>query len=320
MPAVLGLAAGGYYFYRRVLTDNFGAVVPGRVYRSAQPSPEDLKRWARRYGLKTVVNLRGQSSLAFYRRERRAARQAGLKMFDVRFSAISHPPVPELEKLIRILEDKTLHPLLIHCEGGADRTGVASVLAAMAVGQQPYHQAREELSLARLHLGSDPDQIEGFLERYEQWCRRQGWGTGGWEQFRRWSLEVYHPYYYSVQIEAPCRVQAHPGQQVRVCVEVTNRAAEAIPAGDPQRIFRVAAYLGDPYPLPERRRGCTRLPRRDLLPGRTVKVSVPFRVPERRGTYRLHFDVVEEHETWFARQGSPVSTHELIVAELAPDR
>lgn len=37
--AAVALAAGGYWFYHRIIFNNFHVVVEGQVYRSAQPSP-----------------------------------------------------------------------------------------------------------------------------------------------------------------------------------------------------------------------------------------------------------------------------------------
>src|SRR5262245_46726283 len=37
---------------------NFHTVLPGRVYRTAQPSPDRLERLVRGYGIRTVINLR----------------------------------------------------------------------------------------------------------------------------------------------------------------------------------------------------------------------------------------------------------------------
>src|ERR671922_1591104 len=56
--AGLALAACGHAGYV-VFGPNFHAVVPGAVYRCAQPSGPRLERWVRRYGIRTVVNLRG---------------------------------------------------------------------------------------------------------------------------------------------------------------------------------------------------------------------------------------------------------------------
>ena len=44
---------------RVLLGSNFHTVLPGRVYRGAQPSAADVDRLAKDYGVKTIVNLRG---------------------------------------------------------------------------------------------------------------------------------------------------------------------------------------------------------------------------------------------------------------------
>src|SRR3954454_9519239 len=43
------------------LGDNFHAVVPGELYRSAQPTPELITDYHVKYGIKTVINLRGEN-------------------------------------------------------------------------------------------------------------------------------------------------------------------------------------------------------------------------------------------------------------------
>ena len=57
----------------RWTTGNFGTVVPGRVYRSAQLSGEALSARIREHGVRTVLNLRGPNpDETWYRRERQA--------------------------------------------------------------------------------------------------------------------------------------------------------------------------------------------------------------------------------------------------------
>jgi protein tyrosine phosphatase (PTP) superfamily phosphohydrolase (DUF442 family) len=309
------LAAGGYYLYRRFLTGNFAVVVPGQVYRSAQPSPEQLEHWARQYGLKAVINLRGRSSQDFHAAEQRAAETAGIRLIDVRLSAVRLPTVPNLRRLIRALEDRDLRPMLLHCRDGADRTGVASVMAAMAVGGEDYASSRQQLSLRFLHVDNDPEHIGGLLTLYEAWCRRKGIGTGGWKEFRKWALDVYRPYYYHVDIQAPLRLVARPGQLLSVPVMLVNRAERTIPAGDPNKVFNLAVFSGSSeHDRPDREFGRrTPLPKQDIAPAGSVRVVQQVRAPRRPGEYTIHFDVVEEQRTWFARQGSPVPTCRLIV-------
>ena len=42
---------------------NWGAVEEGRLYRSNHPLPWQLRQAARRFGLRTVINLRGERAL-----------------------------------------------------------------------------------------------------------------------------------------------------------------------------------------------------------------------------------------------------------------
>ena len=56
---VLGaLLACGTEIGRMALDRNRHVIVPGRAYRSGQLSPDQLDRYVRRHGIRTVVNLR----------------------------------------------------------------------------------------------------------------------------------------------------------------------------------------------------------------------------------------------------------------------
>ena len=81
------LLVGGAALYQRYIRLNFHTIVAGQAYRSAQPTEGALKAWARRYGLKTIVNLRGPSKGEFLKVERRAAREAGVRLIDIRLTA-----------------------------------------------------------------------------------------------------------------------------------------------------------------------------------------------------------------------------------------
>jgi len=308
-------AAAGYWLYLRVLTTNFHTVVDGQVYRSAQPSPDQLKQWAAKYALRTIINLRGQSSKPFYGPERDVAQAAGVEMIDIRFSSIRLPAVPELKRLITALETAE-RPILLHCFAGADRTGVASVLAAMAVGGKDYRQARKQLSFRTLHFDDDDDHIAGLFAEYESWCRSHSLATAGWRRFKQWALQDYRTYYYYVQINAPDRLSAAPGQTVSVTVRIVNRSGKTIPAGDPDKTFTLAVFSGSSEADSPDREFAPRveLPKRDIDPGGGLTVTQQIIAPRRPGRYTIHFDLVEEHRTWFARQGSPVPTCELTVA------
>ena len=56
----LVLAVGGYVLYL-LATDNFHVVVAGQVYRSGQMNTSELTHTIQKYGIKSVLNLRGEN-------------------------------------------------------------------------------------------------------------------------------------------------------------------------------------------------------------------------------------------------------------------
>src|SRR5262245_41966661 len=74
---------------RRLLGHNFHTVLPGRVYRGAQPSSAFVEELATSYGVKTIVNLRGCGlPVSWYDRETQAVQKLGITQEDVCFSAL----------------------------------------------------------------------------------------------------------------------------------------------------------------------------------------------------------------------------------------
>ena len=312
--ALLAALAGGYYLYARFVLVNFHTVVDNQVYRSAQPDGETLERWARQYKLRTVINLRGRSTKPFYAAEVAAARRAGLTHIDIRFSAWRQPSLPSVRGLIEALETAE-RPILLHCQAGADRAGMASVLAAMAVGGEDFQAAKGQLSFRYLRFDNHPEHISGFLRQYETYCRKNGQATAGWRQFKGWALEVYHPYYYFVRITAPQSLSAAPGETLHVPLTIRNDSHRTIPAGDDDKVFSVASFTGtSEADKPDREFGRTTLPKQDIPPGKSVTLEHALTAPVQPGRYIIRFDVIEERRTWFGRQGSPVPSCELRVA------
>ena len=107
---------------------NFHVVEPGRFYRSGQPSQRQLEGWIKKYELKTVVSLRGgKPGSPDYEAVRRATGNAGIRFVQHRLTARRYPTKWELLGLWKVLEQGE-YPMLVHCQGGADRSGLASGL------------------------------------------------------------------------------------------------------------------------------------------------------------------------------------------------
>ena len=149
--ALLLLVGAGVWGGTLRLSGNLHVVDPGRVYRSAQLSPEHLQRLIAEKHLRAVINLRGRSSDPWYAAESTVTATAGVRQVDLELEARKVPDPARLDSL-RILLRTTPTPFLIHCEAGADRSGLASALYALdEMGETP-EEADRQLTWRDLHF------------------------------------------------------------------------------------------------------------------------------------------------------------------------
>ncbi|HUU32276.1 MAG TPA: tyrosine-protein phosphatase [Phycisphaerae bacterium] len=308
------LGAGGYIVYILYITNGFDFVVRGKVYRSAQPDKETMTRWVVKYGIKTIVNLRAGITDDPNDPVALAAEKAGAMTIFICLPNTKLPKSPNLMYLADVIETAP-EPILLHCREGADRTGLASAMAAMALGGKSYDRAREQMGIRHLHLYTDSTRIGGVLLQYEDYCRARGSGTGGWKEFRHWIFNVYLPTYRYVRMDVLPQWTAQPGETTRMQVRITNHSSRVIPAGDPAKRFALLvtanrSFHGDAAemfcpPVP--------LPRADIPPGDSVTVDLVLKAPAAAGRSLLLFDIVEDGTTTFSEEGSPLATCNLVV-------
>jgi protein tyrosine/serine phosphatase len=135
-----------------VLAGNFHSVVAGELYRSAQPSSEQLGRYVRDYGIRTVINLRGANDAAsWYQAEIAESHHLGIDHKDFRMSSRAELSQGEAAALIDLFQTSR-KPILIHCADGSDRTGLASALYLAAVAKQGEKAAESQISIRYGHL------------------------------------------------------------------------------------------------------------------------------------------------------------------------
>lgn len=178
---------------RVLVGGNSHVVLPGKIYRSAQPSPAHLERLIHDLGIRTLVNLRGCcAGHDWYREECRVSARFEISQEDLCFSAGRMPSVPEVKRLVQVL-DHGEPPFLFHCQRGADRTGLASVVALLLTEGVPYDTARRQLGLRFGHVAlGRPANLDFFFRLYEEWLQqRQVVHTP--ERFRTWVQESYRP-------------------------------------------------------------------------------------------------------------------------------
>lgn len=136
------------------------------MYRANQPSPEHIARYAKELGLKTIINLRGQSPKGYYLLEKEACERNGIQLVD--FQMFSREiPSPEAVLEAKKLFDSIAYPALMHCKSGADRAGIMAVLYMHFREGQTIEQALEMLSRKYLHIRQGKTGVlDFFFETY----------------------------------------------------------------------------------------------------------------------------------------------------------
>ena len=112
--------------------------VSDQLYRGAQPDAEGMKQ-LKKMGVRTVVNLRKFHS------DRDEIGETGLAYEHIYFDPL-HPEDKEVVRFLQIVTDKHRVPAFVHCQHGADRTGIMCALYRIAVEGWTREQAIDEMT------------------------------------------------------------------------------------------------------------------------------------------------------------------------------
>ena len=149
MTVVLSLSSYTLYTIQRA---NFRPVVSGEAYRSGQMDAEQLARTIERHGIKSIVNLRGGSlNATWYEAEIETAARLGAAHYDRDLDSGEELTLEQMDDLVALLRQAP-KPVLIHCLGGADRSGLASGLYRLAIEGRTPKEAEGELSIWYGHV------------------------------------------------------------------------------------------------------------------------------------------------------------------------
>lgn len=149
----------------RLAWSNFAAVIPGRLYRSNHPTPGRLARLVGQYGIRTLVNLRGEKPNGSNTLSLDAADRLGLAH---EFLAFESRGAPHRARILCFhdLYRSMATPALVHCKSGADRAGLAAGLAVLFEGGSAA-AAMRQLSWRFGHVsGSRAGILDAFFVLY----------------------------------------------------------------------------------------------------------------------------------------------------------
>jgi len=149
--------------------DNIHVVAPDTVYRSAQLSPQRLEELIASHHLQAVLNLRGaHPGSSWYDDEFATTTRLGVQHTDFKLSAVHDVSPLVAEQLVQLME-RMPKPLLVHCQAGADRSGLASALYRYAVMHDAAEDADRQLTLFYGHVpffGSETDAMDRSFWSY----------------------------------------------------------------------------------------------------------------------------------------------------------
>ena len=160
--------------------------IGGGMFRENQPSPKRIAEWAKK-GIKTNINLRGESPKGFYLLEKEACEKHGITMIDFRvYSRDTH--TPEKIRAAKELFESIEYPAVMHCKSGADRTGIMGVLYRHFHMGDTIEKAMEQLKFKYLHVKQGKTgMLDFFFNDYLKYAKTHG------IEFIDWVETVYDP-------------------------------------------------------------------------------------------------------------------------------
>ena len=135
------------------------------LYRGARPTPQDLTS-LQQLGVKTVINLQGgdlnnpdfrwlvaqmepSEAPQMIQQEKMNVQNLGMNFVNVpldSLSPVSYQEAQQIGALIKFMNDPQNKPIFIHCEHGADRTGLVVALFRVYFQQWTAQKAYDEMA------------------------------------------------------------------------------------------------------------------------------------------------------------------------------
>ena len=315
--ALLALSAEGI---RVFVGGNFHTIDAQRLYRCSQPGPERLRGLIKTYGIKTVVNLRGCCDpTPWYRDEATICQEMGANLEDLAFSANRLPSSKAFKQLADVLEQAE-EPLLIHCNRGIDRTGLASavwqLLKTDATPAKAYWQLSPRFGHFRFGRTAHMDEA---IDMYIEWLAVEN-RVHSPAQLHDYIEHHYCPGILRANLAWESDWPPHPlpNQPKLISVRATNTslAPWTMTAGDNAGVHLAwrlidakAQSIGG---------GVSGLMDRMVEPGESLRIDVPLPGLPTGGPYRLQVDLVDPQHATFLQAGGELLEGTFMVREAKP--
>jgi tyrosine-protein phosphatase SIW14 len=164
-------------FHSFVPPTNYGAVLPGLIYRSSYPKPENYE-FLQDLGIKSIITLVPEALPAEYQA---FMKDSGIQHFQVHIKSNKDGQVRvescEMSRALRLVMDRANHPILIHCNKGKHRTGCTVAVFKRIIG----YELDDIVNDYHIYAGAKARFLdEVFFENFDlnnvMWhARQEGW-------------------------------------------------------------------------------------------------------------------------------------------------
>jgi len=164
---MLPFLGGAIYALYESQEGNFHEITKGEAYRSAQLTGDELRQCIKDYHIKSILNLRGRMpDERWYKEELQVSEEAAVRHYDLTLSAYSELSVENARTLTELFKTAP-RPILIHCQAGADRSGLVAAMWKVLVDKESKTEAGKQLSILYGHLPlGPPSAMDRFFDKW----------------------------------------------------------------------------------------------------------------------------------------------------------
>jgi protein tyrosine/serine phosphatase len=139
---------------------NFG-VVSAQLYRGAQPEERGFAELAR-LGVGIVVNLRHERDRIA--RERTLVESLGMRYVSIPWRGHDNPNTAQVAQFLRLLQDNPQQKVFVHCQRGAERTGV--MVACYRIRREQWTPERAQAEMEAFGFRRRFSHLTRFVQEF----------------------------------------------------------------------------------------------------------------------------------------------------------
>jgi tyrosine-protein phosphatase SIW14 len=174
--------------HMRIPPANYGAVVPGSIYRCSYPEPANYE-FIKDLKIKSILTLVPEPIAPEYQS---FMDEAGIQHFRVHIRANKgevRVDSCEMQRALRLLMDRTNHPIMVHCNKGKHRTGCTVACFRRICGfdmetiREEYHTyaGKKARFLDEVFFENFDLNLVMWMARQEKWAAAKIEGGSGLE-------------------------------------------------------------------------------------------------------------------------------------------